>query len=388
MSKKTLLLVGGMVVAAALGVMILRYVSPQEQAPLQPVPSPAVSPSTSFENTEQVSPPADSTQSVTNVSVPPSYETETIPKPSASPKSVPAVTPSPSSTPSPVVTPEKKSTQHGFWFASMYVLSDSAFAMTSPSELKAAGANIVSISVPCKIDRSGNVAYELKMAGTNTAFLSRIETLIRRYKDADMKVAVVMELTEVESLDQLATEPVPFTPGIDMSKFESMVQEVAALAEKNNADYFSPLNEPDRKLGSRYVAFSQSVLPKVKGVYSGKVMLKGDDPTSNVAGYDILGISLSPMTTNMDDYRTYVKQRIAKLQQMKSGEIWVSEFGVWSNPSSFSESQKAEAYRIVLEESLGKITGIFAYQPYLKENWQMKGTSILETVKDFFTNKY
>lgn len=282
----------------------------------------------------------------------------------------------------PAVTSENFSLK-GYWFYSL-IFSDQAFLISTPTDLKNSGVNLVSIAVPAKIDGSGNVAYELGALGIKEAFLGRIETLTKRYHQGGLKVMLVIELTQVNNLNETAGDPVPFTAGLNMNNFDSLVLEVAEIAQKNGVEYFSPLNEPDRKLGSSYVDFSKNILPKVKDVFSGKFVLKGDNPNANVVGYDVLGISLSPETTDMTNYRNTVKQRIANLQQMKLQEIWVTEFGNWSNVSAFSESQKAESHRIVLEEALGKVSGIIVYEPSVRDNWQIKGTQVYDVIKEFY----
>lgn len=272
----------------------------------------------------------------------------------------------------------------GYWAYSL-MFSDEAHLVSSPQYIKNSGANLISIAVPAKIDPSGNVAYELGMLSSDEEFLTRLETLIKKYHNNNIKVMIAVELSQVSNLNQRAAEPQPFSSGTNLDKFYSLVTKIAEIAEKNKAEYFAPLNEPDRKLGNNYVDFSKKILPLVKQKYSGKIVLKGDDPDSNVEGYDILGISLSPSSTDMQNYRNYVKKRISKLEQMKTKEIWITEFGTWINVNSFSEKQKADAYKIVLEEAKGRVNGVIAYEPSSRDGWQIAGTEIFDVVKEGFS---
>ncbi len=271
----------------------------------------------------------------------------------------------------------------GYWAYSL-MFSNEAHPISSPNNIKNSGANLVSISVPAKIDLSGNGAYELGMLSSDVEFLARLGALIKKYHDLDIEVMIVVELSQVSNLNQRAAEPQPFSSGANLENFYSLAAQIAEIAEKNKAEYFSPLNEPDRKLGNNYVDFSKRILPLVKQRYSGKIVLKGDNPHSNVEGYDVLGISLSPSSTDMQNYRNDVKKRISKLELMKINEIWITEFGTWINVNSFSEKQKAEAYKIVLEEAKGRVSGVIAYEPSIKDGWQIANTEIFDVVKDGF----
>ncbi|MCK4713943.1 MAG: hypothetical protein KAT35_00080, partial [Candidatus Aenigmarchaeota archaeon] len=212
-------------------------------------------------------------------------------------------------------------------------------------------------------------------------------------------------------------EPSPVPEEARDQFLETMEAEVirwAEFAESERVEFFAPLNEPDRKVGEeRAISWSQQVLPGLREVYTGKVVWKGDlgeffagSPVSGDGGivgvitgrkldfsnYDVLGFTVSPSDSNLEQFRSRVKDMIDALLEdcEESGvpEAMITEIGVFPH-LSLNDQQKVEAHEIVFEEAEadGRVKGVFVLdQPLDNPNVQpLKDSTAGTSMMEFYT---
>ena len=206
---------------------------------------------------------------------------------------------------------------------------------------------------------------------------------------------------------------------------EELALEWARFAEECVVEYFCPQQELDYMIlqnfilaldeaaiaeGARVVAeWHRDILPKVKEVYTGKVvakfayMLEGKAATGEYyRGYDYLGVAIGHGQQGLGGFRTMVREYyfepLAEMAGLAGcdwivGEAWISYGG---RGSPFYENVEGESldelqddyYRILVEEYLG-FTGM---EPagFIFCAWRMPGLRVSdrpaeEVLRSFFT---
>lgn len=291
----------------------------------------------------------------------------------------------------------------GFFMAGL-PFTDDAQSMGQVERLKEANANLVSIAPTVMIDPNGNVEYKrAHFHPTDEDFEERLRYLIQRYHDAGIMVSMVIEVDYVQQLNQNPSAPgsIPASKAGQagfLDRYNLMVVTLAQLAQNNGVEYFAPMNEPDRKLGAQVASeWGQQILPLIKDVYNGKVTFKGDFETLcgdgiDFTGYEVLGFSSSPQTTNTDTYRSQVKERINKVLEWAERDgvpqVMATELGAWAFQTSFSEQDITNAHEIVFAEGNGKIQGFIVLDPMQGmpgTEQALYGSNTFETVKNWFS---
>ena len=175
----------------------------------------------------------------------------------------------------------------------------------------------------------------------------------------------------------------PKSKEISLKAWNSRVIELAKLAEEHEVEFFAPMNEPEVLFGpSASAEWGQKILPKIKEVYSGKIIWKGGavgdihpDPgqpdQTNFSGYDYIGFTLglaSNAGMTMEDFSQQVDHSLDTIigfaQRDDCEGVMITEFygllpGAWER-NSWSEEKEARAHEIVLEKGKGKVDGFFA----------------------------
>jgi hypothetical protein len=289
-------------------------------------------------------------------------------------------------------------------------------SMGSPTDLKNIGANSMSFLIDIPYYSSGELDDDC------TDWLKdQTRSIIKKYKQAGFIVVVMPSPTKVNPLDYsggmynrpdimqappgfppggppegfpggppggmpdiakemrcaLITaggEPGPISGSVDkvLDNYELVVIELAKIAEEEGADVFAPMKEAEFIIGSATKAskWSQDILPKIKEVYSGKVLWRGDfhdvyknsNKQIDFSGYDIIGFTIlagDPGFGN-DNIKRAVTGDIAALTKWAEEdgveEVWITEFDISTN-SSQSEEEKAIAYKLFFEAAEGKLDG-------------------------------
>ena len=183
-----------------------------------------------------------------------------------------------------------------------------------------------------------------------------------------------------------------------LDKYNLIVEDVSRLAEKYQVEMFSPMNEPDYKIGAKTSSeWGQKILPIVRKNYNGKVVFKGSlahdsEDDINFKGYDSIGFSISPEGRGIEGY----EQRAVSVMQKILGwaerdnvpEVIVTEFGVWGGASGFDEDTKITAHKIIFEQGQGKLKGFIVFDPPSDQGWSLKqNPKLLEEIKIWFKEK-
>lgn len=217
--------------------------------------------------------------------------------------------------------------------------------------------------------------------------------LIRYYKEADL--AVIISLVPVPLT--LRGEPGPIPEGIKeevLKNYEAVVVDLARIAEEENVEIFCLMDEPDYKLGAaRGSAWGQEILPKIRSVYSGKVLWKGslsrpfrNNERIDFSGYDIVGLTVFPWA-GLERYPEDVEFYINTLNQWAGEdgvkERIVAEFGNYV-VTRITKEEEPEAIRIVFEQGQGKVNGFILLDPPKGYGTPIKGSALENVVKTWF----
>ncbi len=204
-------------------------------------------------------------------------------------------------------------------------------------------------------------------------------------------------------------EPGPISGSVDkvLDNYELVVIELAKIAEEEGADIFAPMKETDFIIGSTTKAskWSQDILPKIKEVYSGKIVWRGDfhdaykssSKQVDFTGFDIIGFTTlsGDSGTSNSNLKNIITGNIDALTEWaeKDGvkEVWITEFSI-STKSSQSEEEKAKAHQIMFEAAEGKLDGYLINDtPYAGPGKQvgwpgtpLKGSTMEPVVEEWF----
>lgn len=311
-----------------------------------------------------------------------------------SPFTIPAKIPQPPKEPITVL--------KGFWMPCSF-LDDSCQSMNEPKLIKETGANIIGIAPNIKINSKGEIS-----SFPMDFIEKRINDYAQKYYPADIRIFISPTLDFAEDLNSRSggePRPIPKEAAAKtgfLDKYDLVIEDLAKLAEKYHIEMFSPMNEPDIQLGlSISSAWGQSILPKIKKQYHGKVLWKAglaDQVGREVSfkGYDVLGLDFSapggPESPSLTSYPTIVNQIInqalswAKRDGVK--EVAFTEFGAWGGAVKFSEQGKIRAHQIVFEQGKDKVQGFIILDPPPDlGDRPLKGSKTLAEIKLWFTEK-
>lgn len=196
---------------------------------------------------------------------------------------------------------------------------------------------------------------------------------------------------------------------------EAVALELAPLAEKYNADFFVPVNQIENLLTSNGYSVSETqertnalyarVVPKVRQVYSGKIMYKmgGFNKWSNydgisLAGADIFGFTTCSRAPNPERVANDVQTSTTQASKMSEeyGIPWIGVEFLISNPGDqmvlFNEVKTdypiEDMYKIGLEafEKYGTTASGFTVHSLLGAG-KIYDTPAYPLAKDFFASK-
>lgn len=291
----------------------------------------------------------------------------------------------------------------GFWMPCGFFPDYKCQTMSSPEDLMSAGANIASIAPNVKINSRGEVKFD-----TPADYIEQsLAYWAKKYYENNIRISLAIEVTyQDEFTEGPSGEPQPIPRDISsnpdfLTKYNEIVADIAKLAEKYQVEIFSPMNEPDLKLGEKTAnTWAQEILPIIKQNYSGKILWKAaggalDKYDTDFKGYDIIGFDPSPgggpFEQSMTNYRQVLNNLLSIAQSRATrdnvSEIMVTEFGVWGGALSFTEEQKVLAHRMVFEIAQGKVSGFFVLDPPTDLDRGLKGTQTLQEIKTWFNEK-
>jgi hypothetical protein len=285
--------------------------------------------------------------------------------------------------------------------------------MNNITLLEASGANLVLLGSDVFFTFDGRAATRHPVADLD----AELARMVKTYYENGIRVGLVVTphyseyLPEGQpmpgSLPGGAAKPVPRnirnTPAL-LTGYDEKVREFAALAEKYHLEMFSPMNEPDYQLGyTRASAWGQEILPSVKAAYHGKILCKpalssgqqldpGETVDLNLAGCDIVGVTVSPRGATVERtlaaYLGELNRTLAtvggwakngSVERVILGEIW---FGYTT--SDYSEKAKAAAIRTMFETCRGGVSGYVFYDPYPELEYAIVGTKSFDEIAYWF----
>lgn len=295
----------------------------------------------------------------------------------------------------------KVSVYKGFWMPASFYYDHKGQSMSDAKDLVAAGANIASIAPNIRINAKGEVKFDAPFDYMEQA----LAYWAKNYYEKGIRISLVIEVSYQEDLNlrpNKAPEGIPpeiaSRPGF-LNKYNEIVIKVAKLAEKYQVEMFSPMNEPDLKLGEVTASsWGQEILPEIKKYYHGKILWKaaGSDDKQAVidfSGYDILGFDPTPggggdpetvLTQYHNQLRNMIELANIRAKKYNVPEVMITEFGVWGAALSFNEENKMLAHRIVFEEGEGKVSGFIALDPPSDLDRGLLGTLSLEEITKGF----
>ncbi len=289
-------------------------------------------------------------------------------------------------------------TYKGFWMPCSF-MDDSCQPMNDVKLLKEIGVNIIGIAPNIKINSKGEVnSFPMDYID------KRLNEITNTYYKAGIRVFISPELDFTEDLNsrgkgepRLIPKEAAVKPGF-LDNYDLIVIDLAKLAEKYQVEMFSPMNEPDMKVGVDVASnWAQKILPIIRQNYKGKVMWKLGAPIDssaeniNYKGYDVLGVDFTspggqeaqslasfPQIVNkiIDDALTWSKR--------DGVELILSEVGVWGGAIRFSDQGKTDIHRIIFEQGKEKVKGFIILDPPPDQGWSIKNTKSLDEVAKWF----
>ena len=286
----------------------------------------------------------------------------------------------------------------GFWMPVAFYYPHDNHSMTDEKLVEDVGANIVGLGPTVKININGEVKYAEPFSSDNIE--QQLAILVKKYYEAGIRIHLVIELFYEEEFSRGGGEPkpIPITVATKegfLDKYNLIVEDMAQLAEKYRVEMFSPMNEPDYKVGAKTSSeWGQKILPIVRKNYNGKVVFKGSlahdlDDDINFKGYDAIGFSISP-EESIEGYEQRAVNVIQKIldwaERDNVSEVIATEFGVWGGASRFDENTKITAHKIIFEQGRGKLKGFIVFDPPSDQGWSLKQSpGLLKEIKEGFT---
>ena len=286
----------------------------------------------------------------------------------------------------------------GFWMPAAFYYPYDSHSMTDEKLAEDVGVNIVGLGPTVKININGEVKYAEPFSSDNIE--QQLATLVKKYYKVGIRIHLVIELFYEEEFTTRGGEPKPIPIAVAtkegfLDKYNLIVEDMTLLAEKYQVEMFSPMNEPDYKLGAKISSeWGQKILPIVRKNYNGKVVFKGSlahdlDDDIDFKGYDAIGFSISPE----ESIEGYEQRAVSIIQKILGWaerddvlEILATEFGVWGGASRFDENTKITAHKIIFKQGQGKLKGFIVFDPPSDQGWSLKQSpNLLEEIKKEFT---
>lgn len=282
-----------------------------------------------------------------------------------------ASAPAPSSTPSPTPAPTPEEPYSGqdltFFRGILPNPSEPFFLETHAQELRELGANIICIWPLYKINEDNTVdIFPCEMPATlvQKYYLSQIQ-------EAHQAGFAVMLEPNTELPQELLQ---PRNADEFMENFLEVSLEWAEIAEAEQVELFSPLNEPNLVLGDdKAKAWTELVLPKVRERYSGDIVAKFADlgPKGNFSGYDYVAFDVYCTRFDATELRACLSQAVKRAQDYVSDfnlqGVFLGEMGAQVEAGGVgvgglvTEEEQAKIMDIMFNDTWGELKGYFIH---------------------------
>jgi len=154
------------------------------------------------------------------------------------------------------------------------------------------------------------------------------------------------------------------TEPIFVEKIYDVASYWAKIAEKENVEFYSPLNEPnlvfaDKNLLNQWVKKSQDL----RSFFSGNLVLKladiGPENIGDISGYDYLAFDIMWAGARYDELRNHLNIAVNKTDNLKEKYnlkgFFFGELG--AERSMVSKDVQAEIFKTIFQETWGKVDG-------------------------------
>ncbi|MBS3116961.1 hypothetical protein J4421_05185 [Candidatus Woesearchaeota archaeon] len=267
-------------------------------------------------------------------------------------------------------------------------------------ELKELGVNTVSIVLEYNLNKDGSYYLE-----DEELYISQL----RKAKKAGFAVLVSPNFVGAAG-HNYAEEGINIDLDKHLQNSEEVALKWAKIAEQYQAEYFAPQNEFNGPIRGNFVEtekeevritseWHKEMLPKLKGIFTGKLMAKLDNPREgiDVSGYDYVGMTISHGNGPLGGVRKWLADSLVILKKIgeKSNahwlvsEAWFPYGGPWYSATKNEDGESLDElqddyYKMSLEE-YQKAGG----QDYIFIAWLMPGMEIKDrpaeaVIKDYF----
>lgn len=288
----------------------------------------------------------------------------------------------------------------GLWAGQWFYPEKYSGQTPKPEEYKNWGVNIVNIQPGFEINSRGETRYPLDYPTYEDldAWFGELATLF--YKNGiHLAMTVMIHYKEKfvrgnEWGGETAYIPKEKaqTPGY-FKNYDTIVQDMAKIAQKYHFDLFSPMGEPENVFLDAKIAsdWSQTILPKIKRYYKGKIYYKGDlhkgeGDRMNFKGYDVLGMVTTPTDPQASKealgkfFDSDMDRVLGWAKRDEVPEVVISEHGFLGN----NKMASAENIGVMLEEGNKKLNGVFLTEPFPSILKTSQGNQIVEQIKGWF----
>ena len=302
----------------------------------------------------------------------------------------------------PIPTPPKNKITFykGLWSGNLIYPEEYSGLKLDLEKYKSWGVNIVNIAPGFEINSNGEVRYPRDFP-TYEDMDARIGELAEKFYENNIHLTMTVLVTYKKDFskpgEDWAGVPIELPkeivgkPGY-LDKLSIVVEDMAKIAQKYHIEMFAPMNEPENIFGVKVASsWNQTILPKIKKNYQGKIYYKGDlhngeGDNLNFKGYDVLGIMPYPAEplTNIEVLRKIIDSNMdrALVWAKRDGvpQVVVAEHGFKGG----NEMWPAKNIGIVLEEGSKKLNGVFLTEP-IPAVWKTtQGEQIVTQMKKWF----
>ncbi len=267
-------------------------------------------------------------------------------------------------------------------------------------ELKELGVNTISIVLEYNLNKDGSYYLE----DGEEIYISQL----KKAKKAGFAVLVSPNFVGAAG-HNYAEEGINIDLGRHLKNSEEVALKWAKIAEEYQAEYFAPQNEFNGPIRGNFAEkgaeearitseWHKEMLPKLKEVFTGKLMAKLDEPREgiDVSGYDYVGITISHGNGNVKNVKNHLinDYKILKGIGEKSNaqwlvsEAWFPYSGPWYSATKNEDGQSLDElqddyYKMSLEE-YQKAGG----KDYIFIAWLMPGMEIKDRPAETVMKEY
>ena len=268
-------------------------------------------------------------------------------------------------------------------------------------ELKELGVNTVSIVLEYNLNKDGSYYLE---DGEEIYIIQ-----LRKAKQAGFVVLVSPNFVGAAG-HNYAEEGINIDLKRHLQNSEEVALKWAKIAEEYQAEYFAPQNEFNGPIRGNFAEIGKEearittewhkeMLPKLKNVFTGKLMAKLDEPREgiDVSGYDYVGITISHGNGDLKNVRRHIANQYVTLKEIGRNsnakwlvsEAWFPYGGPWYSAEvnaageSLDELQD-DYYKMSLEEYQKAGGKDYIFIAWLMPGMEIKDRPAEAVIKEYF----